>query len=201
VAKYTHPDTPLRREMGLENKFIAIYGGNFGLPQKAEFILDLAEHMMIHEDVIFLLIGDGSEKKRLTELATEKNLTNVIFRDPLPQVQYNELVKICNIGLVNLSEKFTIPNIPSRTLSYWEAKIPVLAAIDTNTDFGDILALSESGLSSFTGDIDSYIKNFEKLYADKELRSKMGENGYRYLKDNCTVDMAYSIINEKLSSK
>lgn len=201
VAKYTLPDTPLRSEMGLENKFIAIYGGNFGLPQKTEFILDLAERMMIHENVIFLLIGDGSEKKRLTELATEKNLTNVIFRDPLPQVQYNELVKICNLGLVNLSEKFTIPNIPSRTLSYWEAKIPVLAAIDTNTDFGDILALSESGLSSFTGDIDSYINNFEKLYEDKELRSKMGENGYRYLKDNCTVDRAYSIINEKLSSK
>ena len=107
-------------------------------------------------------------------------------------------MKICDIGLVNLSEKFTIPNIPSRTLSYWEAKIPVLAAIDPNTDFGEILAMTESGLSSITGDLDSYISNFERLYADKKLRAKMGENGYRFLRENCSVSRAYSIINEKL---
>jgi glycosyltransferase involved in cell wall biosynthesis len=107
---------------------------------------------------------------------------------------------VCDIGLVNLSDKFTIPNIPSRTLSYWEAKIPVLAAIDSNTDFNRILADSKSGLWIITGDLESYVKNFEKLYSDKKLREEMGENGHRYLLEYCTVSRACSIITEKLLS-
>jgi glycosyltransferase involved in cell wall biosynthesis len=200
VNEYTIPDQSLKIRLGLENKFIALYGGNFGKPQKAEFILDLARAMSIHEDVIFLFIGEGSEKQRIIGLAEKYELKNVRFNDQMPRHQYNEIVKFCDLGLVNLSEKFTIPNIPSRTLSYWEAKIPVLAAIDSSTDFGEIIARSGSGLSSITGDLDSYINNFERLYSDKELRDKMGENGYKFLNENCTVAKAYSAINEKLLS-
>jgi glycosyltransferase involved in cell wall biosynthesis len=198
INDYTEPDHSLKIKFGLENKFIVIYGGNFGKPQKAEVILELARAMSVHEDVIFLFIGDGSEKQRMVDLALKNKLKNVLFHDPLPRHQYDEVVKFCDIGLINLSAKFTIPNIPSRTLSYWEAKIPVLAAIDSATDFGEILARSGSGLSSITGDFDSYIHNFERLYYDKELRTKMGENGYRFLRENCSAAKAYSIINEKL---
>lgn len=201
IKEYTSPDHSLKIKLGFENKFIALYGGNFGKPQKAEFILDLAREMLVHEDVIFLFIGEGSEKQKIVELASRYRLKNVRFSDPLPRHNYHEVAKLCDIGLVNLSEKFTIPNIPSRTLSYWEAKIPVLAAIDSNTDFGAILSMTESGLSSITGDLDLYINNFERLYADKELRTKMGENGYRYLMENCSVSIAYSIINERLMVK
>jgi glycosyltransferase involved in cell wall biosynthesis len=200
VIEYSPPDLSLKKQMGLENKFIALYGGNFGKPQKAEFILELARKMSVHEDVIFLFIGEGSEKQKIVELASEFELKNVLFKDQLPRHQYNEVVKVCDIGLVNLSDKFTIPNIPSRTLSYWEAKIPVLAAIDSNTDFNRILADSKSGLWIITGDLESYVKNFEKLYSDKKLREEMGENGHRYLLEYCTVSRACSIITEKLLS-
>jgi hypothetical protein len=130
INKYTFPDKSLKVKLGLENKFVALYGGNFGKPQKAEFILDLAMEMSVHDDVIFLFLGEGSEKQRIVDFAERLKLKNVRFMDPLPRHQYNEVVRFCDIGLVNLSEKFTIPNIPSRTLSYWEAKIPVLAAIE-----------------------------------------------------------------------
>jgi glycosyltransferase involved in cell wall biosynthesis len=198
INKYTQPDLSLEKKFGLEDKFIALYGGNFGKPQKAEFILDLAMAMSIHTDVIFLFIGEGADKKKINDLAEKKRLNNVIFLNSLPRHQYSEVVKLCDIGLVNLSDKFTIPNIPSRTLSYWEAKIPVLAAIDANTDFGEILSSTESGLYSITGNLDSYIANFERLYADKELRTKMGANGYRFLMENCSASKSYSVINEKL---
>jgi hypothetical protein len=118
----------------------------------------------------------------------------------LPQKKYQEFAKICDIGLVNLSAKFSIPNIPSRILSYWEAKLPVLAALDRNTDLKNIIDQSGSGLWSITGDLDVYKQNFEKFYNNKELRSSMGENGYRYLLQNCTTEKAFSIINEKLMS-
>ena len=200
VTEYNDPDQSLKKQYCLENKFIALYGGNLGKPQQIEFILELAKETSYLNDVIFMLIGEGSEKRRIIDLVSKNRFANVVIKDRLPQKQYQELVKICNIGLICLSDRFTIPNIPSRILSYWEAKLPVLAAIDKNTDFGNILEQSGSGLWSITGDIDSYKQNFIKLYHDKELRSLMGENGYRYLLKNCTTEKAFSIIKEKLMS-
>ncbi|MCX6327608.1 MAG: glycosyltransferase family 4 protein [Bacteroidia bacterium] len=200
VMEYRQPDLNLKRQFGLENKFIALYGGNFGKPQQIDDILDFAKEMIHFKDVVFLFVGDGYEKRRIIELVAKKELFNVLIINSLPRDQYQELVKICDIGLVNLSDKFTIPNIPSRTLSYWEAKIPILAAIDKNTDFCTILEQSGSGLWSITGDLNSYKQNFEKLYFNKELRISMGEKGYKYLKENCTTENAFSIIHEKLNS-
>ncbi|MEI6050834.1 MAG: glycosyltransferase family 4 protein [Bacteroidota bacterium] len=200
VVEYDQPDPFLKRQLGLENRFIVLYGGNFGKPQQIDFILDLAKELCHLEDVVFLFIGVGSEKQSIINLAAKRKLFNIIFKDSLPRDQYRELVKICDVGLVNISNKFTIPNIPSRTLSYWEAKIPVLAAIDKNTDFGNIIDQSGSGLWSISGDMAAYKQNFEKLYSDKELRNSMGENGYKYLKENCTTSHAFSIIYDKLTS-
>ena len=200
VDKYVKPDQVLKKEYGLINKFIAIYGGNFGKPQQLEFILDLAARIRYLDDVIFLFIGNGTEKQKIIERVERDRLLNVRIMNILPRNKYQELVRLCDIGLVNLSNRFTIPNIPSRTLSYWEAKIPILAAIDENTDFGTLLEQSGSGLSSISGDLDSYIKNFEKLYFDKNLRAKMGTNGYNYLIENCTTKQAFKIISDKILS-
>lgn len=200
VEIYSEPDLMLKREYNLEGKFIAIYGGNLGKPQMVSSILDLAAELASLKDVLFLIIGEGSEKKWLQNEIGNKNLKNVLMLDPLPRKRYQELVKVCDIGLVNLSDRFTIPNIPSRTLSYWEAKIPVLASLDVNTDFNNILAQSGSGFWSITGDIVTYKRNFETLYYNGELRSQMGKNGYEYLLTNCTTENAFKIIYHKLIS-
>ena len=198
VTAYSRPDLNLKRELGLENKFIAVYGGNLGKPQNIDFILALAKENMHRDNVVFLLIGDGSEKRRITDLAAKNRLPNLVIKDRLPQKQYQELAKVCDIGLVNLSERFSIPNIPSRILSYWEAKLPVLAATDRNTDLPNMIEQSGSGLWCISGDLDSYKLNFDKLYQNTELRREMGEKGYKYLLENCTTAKAFSIINEKL---
>ena len=170
------------------------------MPQRVDFIIDVADRIKKCTNIIFLLIGEGTEKEKIKNLIKIKKLNNVILIDLIPQDDYINLTKQCDVGLVNLSEKFTITNIQSRALSYWEAKIPILAAIDSSTDFCSILEQSGSGLSSISGDINSYIQNFEKLYYDSKLRSLMGNNGYNYLLENCTTSIAYSIITDKLLS-
>lgn len=190
----------IKLKYNLEGKFVAIYGGNIGLPQKAEFILDLADRVKGIKDVIFFIVGKGTEKNKIKKLISSKKIRNVILEDYVPREDFKDLVKQCDIGLVNLSDKFTIPNIPSRTLAYFEAKLPILAAIDKNTDYNVMLEESESGLCSITGDIDSYEDNFLMLYNNKKLRLKMGQNGYDYLKCNLNVKRTYNIIIREYES-
>jgi glycosyltransferase involved in cell wall biosynthesis len=200
VAKFSNPSLDLKNSIGLEGKFIIVYGGNLGKPQDVESIIEYADHISYLQDVVFLLIGNGTEKKRLIQLCRQRNLENILFKDSLPRKKYEDLVKVCDVGLVINNRLFTIPNIPSRTLSYWEAKIPVLATLDPYTDFGKIIHDSASGLWSLTGDKEAFKENFLKLYSNKSLRLSMGENGYAYLQKNCSVENAYNIISEKIIS-
>ena len=168
----------LRSCFNLEGKFVAVFGGNFGIPQQVDFIIDLAASVQNLTDVVFFLIGDGTEKKRIMRIVQERCLKNVTFCDPLPREDYQSLIQEADIGLVCLNSRFTIPNIPSRTLGYWDACLPVLAATDRFTDYNcNILEKYNAGLWAETGDIVTFKHQFMKLYTDRKLRETMGING------------------------
>jgi glycosyltransferase involved in cell wall biosynthesis len=184
----------VKAKYGLAGKYIAIFGGNIGEPQKIENIIALANEYRNKSNIVFLVIGEGAKKKFLEQMVIRNELNNVIIKNKIPRSDYQELVNNSDIGLISLNEKFTIPNIPSKTLSYFNAKVPILAAIDAHTDYGKILEESGAGLWSVTGDIERYKQNFDMLYNDPSLRKQMGENGYAYLLKYLTVNTAYDTI-------
>jgi len=180
-----------RERFGLQGKFIALFGGNFGKPQKIEFLLELARRVARLPDVVFCLIGDGTEKNRIRDMVKQQRLSNVLVLDRIPHDEYQSLIHDADIGLVNLSEKFTIPNIPSRTLGYWDAGLPVLAATDRNTDLNEnLLAKYNAGLWAETGNLEQYEFQFMKLYANSALRKSMGENGRKAVETEFSLDSA-----------
>lgn len=198
VTEYASDGAGGKLKFNPEEKFIAIFAGNFGLPQKMEFLIEVADMIRDRKEILFLLVGEGTEKNMIRKLIKDKNLENIKIIDQLPKQDYLELLHECDIGLVSLSDKFTIPNIPSRTLSYWSLKIPVLAAIDKNTDYGELLEESNGGLWSVTGNTESFINNLLYFYNNPEIRKKMGENGHHYLINELNTEKAYKIILSRI---
>ncbi len=194
-------DEAIKEKYGVGGKYIVIFGGNIGEPQKVENIVTLAELYRQNKDIVFIVLGNGAKKKYLEKLVADGSLDNVIIKDFIPAQDYLHLVSSADVGLISLSELFTIPNIPSKTLSYFIAKVPILAAIDANTDYGKILEESGAGLWSVTGDTESYKKNFDTLYQDASLRKRMGENGHKYFKEHLTTELAYETILSQINNK
>ena len=117
-----------------------------GIAQELDFLMELAKTYRDDDSVRFLLIGEGTEKKRLEQLVRDESLSNVLIKDKIPSRDLAALLSQCDIGLINLNRNFTVPNIPSKTLDYFEARIPILAAIDPATDYGRLL--DEAGRDS-----------------------------------------------------
>ncbi len=184
----------LRQKEGWEDKFILVFGGNIGLPQKMENIVNLAEACTDIPNVLFLIYGNGNERENLENLLQEKNLPNIELRDGLSHNEYFKILQIADVGLISLSEKFTIPNIPSKALSYYNTKKPILASLDKNTDFGNILEKLNVGLWAQAGDTKALKKQLLELYNNPELRKQMGENGYEYMRSNLSSKDAYLTI-------
>ena len=195
---YVEPFGNLRSELGLDGKFIALFGGNIGKPQKVDLILKLAKECENYTDAVFLVIGKGTEKRKIEQLIQNRHIKNVILKDFIPRSKYIELIKECDLGLVTLNDKFTIPNIPYRTLGYWSAKIPILAAVDRSTDYGKLLEESGGGLWSISGDLQTFKDNFDKIYKNQDLRKEMGRKGYEYLVENLTPEKSYDRIMEQI---
>ncbi|WP_158976808.1 glycosyltransferase family 4 protein [Cellulophaga sp. L1A9] len=178
----------------LRDKFIVIFGGNIGRPQKMENIIELAKVCQELPEIVFFIIGTGTEKQRLTNLVQNENLANVILEDKIHKTDYNDLLRLSDVGLISLSEDFTIPNFPSKVLSYFGNKKPVLASVDLNTDFGTILEEVKAGYWAEAGATKDLKEKLLLLYHDKNLRAQMGENGYAYMQENLLPDKAYQTI-------
>ena len=137
-------------------------------------------------------------KPKIENLVKDKKLKNVRFIDYLPRDEYEKLLRAADVGLINLSRKFTIPNIPSKAVSYMEAGIPILAATDKNTDFGKMIEEIGAGLWCETGDLVSYRKKFDKLVNFKGFNLQRQDTATMFMKTNMTAAKAHQTI---LSSK
>ena len=123
-----------------------------------------------------------------------KKPANARLLNSLPKREYDLLMRSADIGLIYLDHRFTIPNYPSRLLSYLENAIPIMMAVDKNTDIGRIAEQNNYGYWAESDDIMAFDCKLDALLEDSSLRKSMGLRGYEYLKANYTVDHAMRII-------
>ena len=107
--------------------------------------------------------------------------------------EYEKLLFVCDIGLIFLDHRFTIPNFPSRLLSYMKYKKPVIACTDKNTDIGKVIKEGDFGYLCESNDINNFTNIIDKICKEKELKNK-GENAFKYLKNNFNVKDSYKKI-------
>ena len=183
----------VREEYGLPNKKpVFIYGGNLGKPQGIPFLIECLEANAKREDCYFVVIGTGTELPKLKSWYSTNNPKNVTVMDGLPKDKYNKLVRACDVGLIFLDHRFSIPNYPSRLLSYLVNKMPVLCATDPNTDIGRIAEEHGYGLWCESNSVDGFTVILDKMIHSDRLT--MGEKGYEFLKKNYLVENTYDAI-------
>lgn len=171
---------------------IFIYGGNLGKPQGIDYLIKCLDVNKDRQDCYFVVIGTGTEFPKLKTWYEDFKPAAVKVMAGLPKEDYDKLVRACDVGLIFLDHRFTIPNYPSRLLSYLENKMPVICATDVNTDMGPIA--EQNGYGYWCESVKP--EDFTAL-VDKMLQSDisaMGENGYRFLCENYLVEHTYQAI-------
>lgn len=175
------------------DKPIFIYGGNLGKPQGIDYLIKCLDANKERQDCYFVLVGNGTEYNKLdTWVKVQNSKNSVKLMQRLPVEDYDILVRSCDVGLIFLDHRFTIPNYPSRLLSYLENKMPVVCATDVNTDIGKIAEKNGYGYWCESEKPEDFTALVDKmLVAD---RKAMGEKGYQFLKENYLVEHTYNVI-------
>lgn len=192
----------IRRKYGIpEDSVVFIYGGNLGRPQGIGFLLEVIDYMKDRTDVFFLIVGSGTEYEKIKQHLEIGCYRNAKLFKFLPKEEYDVLLNSCDVGLIFLDPRFTIPNFPSRLTAYMEAALPVAAATDVNTDLKDILREVGCGMWAENGDLKNFCAIIDTLASDSNLRHQMGLNGRKYLEKYYTVSRAYKIITSHLKNR
>lgn len=189
----------IRRKYNLPvEKPIFIYGGNLGKPQGVGFLIQCLEANKDRQDCFFLIVGNGTEYNKLASWFIKIKPDNAALFARLPKDDYDSLVRSCDVGLIFLDYRFTIPNYPSRLLSYLEYKMPIIAATDVNTDIGTIAEQNGYGYRCESNDVNAFTVCVNKMVGDKEKMKLMGEKGYQFLLKNYLVENTYQQIVKHL---
>lgn len=180
-----------------DEKTVFIYGGNLGKPQGIEFLIQCIKANEHKEHSYFVIVGSGTEYKKLKNFFETEKPKNATLLNQLPKSDYEVLANSCDVGLIFLDKNFTIPNFPSRLLSYMQASIPVLAATDTNTDIGKIIEDGELGFWCESKVVEDFHRLVDRLCTN-ELREKMGINARKHLEKHYTAKHSYETIIKHL---
>ncbi len=171
---------------------IFIYGGNLGKPQGIPFLLKCLNANADRYDCHFVVIGNGTEYGKLATWYKERQPNSVSVFQRLPKEDYDQLVRACDVGLIFLDYRFTIPNYPSRLLPYLMEKKPIIAATDPNCDTGSIAEQNGYGYWCPSNDVNAFTQCVDKML--KSDLAQMGECGYQFYLNNYTVEHTYNAI-------
>lgn len=178
------------------DKKIFVYGGNLGIPQGIDFLIETIQ-LLQEPAAHILIVGSGTQFQKLKDWFDAHKPSNATLLSGLPKNEYDTLLAACDIGMIFLHKDFTIPNFPSRLLTYIEMKKPVLAATDVNTDIGRIIEDAGCGYWVESGDIDVIQNKITELCKDD--LTALGVKGWELLQKEYLVERSYNLILDKVN--
>lgn len=186
----------LRDKYGIpRDRKVFVYGGNLGKPQGIPFIIQCLKQLDGKTDAFLLIVGSGTEFGKLEEYFRTAKPKNMKLMSHLPKDDYDRMVAACDVGLIFLDDRFTIPNFPSRLLAYMQAGLPVISCTDPNTDIGQVAVDGGFGWWCRANDAEAFAKAVEEACA-ADL-SAMAEKERRYLLEHYTVGVNAHLLTDE----
>ncbi|WP_417658834.1 glycosyltransferase family 4 protein [Pseudidiomarina sp.] len=188
-----------REYLGLQDKVIFFYGGNIGHAQDMANLMRLARALKNETQAHFLFVGQGDEVELINRLAEDWELNNFSYLPPIDQGAFIALLDEVDVGLFSLSNKHSSHNFPGKLLGYMQRKLPILGSVNSGNDLIDIIEANQAGYITINGEDEKLYKNALVLLKSSQARTKLGENSYKLLTKEFSVESAANQISDKLT--
>jgi glycosyltransferase involved in cell wall biosynthesis len=176
-----------REEYELDDRFVASFAGVLGRAQDLDVVLEAADLVDGHADIAWLIVGDGSQKKRLETKARDMALENVLFVPMQPRERYPSVLHASDVGLATLRADLKTPVVPSKILSIMAAGLPVVAALPSDGDAPELIEKADCGLCLPPENPKALADAVLLLYHNPSLRQRLGNNGCGYAVSELSV--------------
>ena len=183
---FYNPDVPRDEDAvdsRLKGKTVAAYVGTHGMAHALHTILEAADKLRDRDDIVFLMVGDGAEKEKLTKMREEMQLDNVIMLDQMPKDAMPSIWAVTDVSLVLLKNEDLFKTVlPSKIVESMAMRRPIVLGVR-----GEAQALVESADGGICIEPENAAELAEavvKLADDKALADKYGQSGRSFVEEN-----------------
>lgn len=168
---------PLREQLGLSDKFVAMYSGNLGLAHTSEEFLAAARSLRDREDIVFLFVGDGPRMSEVRSVKEAEGLDNIRFLDYFPREQLHASLSIADVHLLSMRREMTGIVVPSKLFGAMASGRPAIFVGPEHCDSADTIRQADCGLTIRQGDGAGLVEALTRLAASPQDAALMGQRG------------------------
>lgn len=159
----------------IDDRLTVTYVGTIGRAHGLSVVLKAARGL---EDVQFVIVGDGAERKELTGRA--RKLENVVFTGRRPKEEVPSILNASDVALVHLKPRHVFETvIPSKLFESMAAELPVILGVRGEAD--RILSEAKAGILIEPGNSDDLVEAAEHLRDNPDVRREYGMSGRDYV--------------------
>jgi len=186
----------MREKYGIPtDKKVFVYGGNLGKPQGIPFVIKCLHAEKDNDKVFFLIVGDGTEYGKLEAFMNEEKPANVKLMKRLPKDDYDRMISACDVGMIFLDYRFTIPNFPSRFLAYLQTSMVVFSCTDAVTDLNTVIKKANIGFCCLSNEVANFSNAINEYCAlNNDEIDILGKNAKKLLGDEYMVSNVYDHV-------
>jgi glycosyltransferase involved in cell wall biosynthesis len=178
----------VRRELGLERKFVVAYIGTLGMAHGLDTLIEAATHLQsANPAVAFLLVGEGADKERILALARRHNLQNLRAVGQQPRERMPAFISAADACAVLLKKTELFKTVvPTKMLEFMSCARPVLLGVDGQAR--QLLEEAQGGIFLEPENAGALVNAIARLAADPAVGHGLGENGRNYVLAHCSRD-------------
>ncbi|MEQ1694730.1 MAG: glycosyltransferase family 4 protein [Hyphomicrobiaceae bacterium] len=173
----------IRKELGLEGKFIAAYVGTHGMAHGLDVILDAAVRLRHDPRIAFLLVGDGAERAGLLERCAARNLDNVLIVGQRPKHDMPAIWTATDVSLILLRRNDLFRKvIPSKMFEAMAMRRPIILGVEGESC--ELLQSAGAGIPIPPQDADALTAAILKLANDPAYAAGLAQSGETFVRAN-----------------
>ena len=151
-----------------QNKLTVIYSGNMGGTHDFDSILNAASLLKEHDNIGFLIIGEGPRKTEIEDKAALLQLHNTRILPFQDATVFPEVVSTGDINVVTLERGMEAVSVPSKTYSALAAGSVLLAISPRNSELENIIETYNCGKQFEPGDVQGIVNFILSLFNDRQ---------------------------------
>ncbi len=162
------------------DKFYVQYAGTMGFNFNYRVVCDIAEKLIDHKNIVFHMIGFGSQMDDFKKEVEKRNLTNVIFLPLEPQNMVSHVYSACSVCLIPLPKGVIGNSVPSKAGLLMACKRPIITLADEGSCYNKMINDNKIGYAFSDNDSEGAAEAIEFLSNNRDVAAEFGVNGFKF---------------------